>query len=63
MLYESLHKITTPFVVSHMVSILVVVLPKARLCMLTTSLTDILSLLFFSFMFPPCCLVLFLFPP
>lgn len=57
------HKITAPFVVSYMVSMLVVVLPKARLCMLTTSLTDILSLLFFSFMCPPCCLVLFLFPP
>ncbi len=62
-LYESSCKITLPFVVSHMVSMLVVVLPNARLWMLTTSLTNILSLLFFSFMCPPCCLVLFLFPP
>lgn len=46
-----------------MVSICVSVPPKARLCMLTTSLTNFLPLLFLSFMPPLCCLWLFLFPP
>lgn len=46
-----------------MVSMLVTALPKAKLCFLTTSLTDVLSVLFSLSCYPPCCLTLFLFPP
>lgn len=45
-----------------MVSMLVTALPKAKLCFLTTSLTDVLSVLFSLSCYPPCCLTLFLFP-
>lgn len=47
----------------HKVSMFVAVLPNASLCVLTTNLTNILYLLFFSFMFAACSMMLFVFPP